>query len=113
MAERAGMNSSLFGFYRARCESADTHDHHSADAETIGIDAGNLARSVDQSRTTSRLSVSRRLGAHIGVGRGDSATAKKDVRLTASALSCAARAYVPKPTRRAACQHVSRAMQAA
>jgi len=35
------------------------------------------------------------------------------VRLTAKALSCAARAYVPKQMRRAACLHVSRAMQAA
>jgi hypothetical protein len=35
------------------------------------------------------------------------------VGLTAHALSCAARAHVPKPQRRAACMHVSRAMQAA
>jgi hypothetical protein len=33
--------------------------------------------------------------------------------LTEQALSCAARAHVPKPERRAACLHVSRAMQAA
>jgi hypothetical protein len=36
-----------------------------------------------------------------------------DVRLTEQALSCAARAYVPKPVRRAACLHLKRAMQAA
>jgi len=35
------------------------------------------------------------------------------VRLTAQRLTRAARAYVPKPTRRTACTHVSRAMQAA
>jgi len=35
------------------------------------------------------------------------------VRLTVRPLSCAARARVPKPTRRTACTHVSRAMQAA
>jgi len=35
------------------------------------------------------------------------------VRPTEQALSCAAKAHVPKPTRRAACLHVSRAMQAA
>jgi len=35
------------------------------------------------------------------------------VGLTEKALSCAARALVPKPARRAACLHVSRAMQAA
>jgi hypothetical protein len=39
--------------------------------------------------------------------------AKIDVRLTAKALSCAARAYVPKPMRHAACLHVNRAMQTA
>ena len=35
------------------------------------------------------------------------------VGLTDQTLSCAARARVPKPTRRSACTHVSRAMQAA
>jgi hypothetical protein len=35
------------------------------------------------------------------------------VGLTAKALSCAARAHVPKPERRAACLHVKGAMQAA
>ena len=35
------------------------------------------------------------------------------VRLTDQTLSCAAKARVPKPTRRTACTHVSRAMQAA
>src|SRR3954470_23254439 len=35
------------------------------------------------------------------------------VRLTDQPLSCAAKARVPKPTRRTACLHVSRAMQAA
>jgi len=35
------------------------------------------------------------------------------VRLTAQRFTCAARARVPKPTRRTACTHVSRAMQAA
>jgi len=39
--------------------------------------------------------------------------AKKLVRLTDQTLSCAAKAHVPKPTRRTACTHVSRAMQAA
>jgi len=33
--------------------------------------------------------------------------------LTAQRLTRAARAHVPKPTRRSACTHVSRAMQAA
>jgi len=33
--------------------------------------------------------------------------------LTDQTLSCAAKAHVPKPTRRTACTHVSRAMQAA
>jgi len=33
--------------------------------------------------------------------------------LTAQRLTRAARAHVPKPTRRTACTHVSRAMQAA
>jgi len=35
------------------------------------------------------------------------------VGLTAQRFTCAARARVPKPTRRTACTHVSRAMQAA
>jgi len=35
------------------------------------------------------------------------------VGLTDQTLSCAAKARVPKPTRRTACTHVSRAMQAA
>jgi hypothetical protein len=35
------------------------------------------------------------------------------VGLTTKALSCAARARVPKPERRAACLHLKRAMQAA
>src|SRR6476619_3871517 len=35
------------------------------------------------------------------------------VHLTDQTLSCAARARVPKPERRTACTHVSRAMQAA
>ena len=39
--------------------------------------------------------------------------APRPARLTEKALSCAARALVPKPARRAACLHVSRAMQAA
>jgi hypothetical protein len=36
-----------------------------------------------------------------------------DAGLTAKALSCAARAHVPKSERHAACLHVRRAMQAA
>jgi len=47
-----------------------------------------------------------------GAGR-KSAAARMDVRLTAQRLTRAARAYVPKPTRRTACLHVSRTMQAA
>ena len=35
------------------------------------------------------------------------------VGLTAQRFTCAARARVPKPTRRSACMYVSRAMQAA
>jgi hypothetical protein len=46
-------------------------------------------------------------------GRGKRAPAAIDVGLTAQTLSCTARAHVPKPTRRAACLHVRRAMQAA
>ena len=46
-------------------------------------------------------------------GRGQSAAAKAVVGLTAKALSCAARAHVDGAERRAACLHVSRAMQAA
>jgi hypothetical protein len=48
-----------------------------------------------------------------GGGRGKCEATGIDVRLTAKALSCAARAHVPKPTRHAACLHVSRAMRAA
>ena len=44
---------------------------------------------------------------------GEHAAAGNDVRLTAQRLTRAARARVPKPTRRTACTHVSRAMQAA
>jgi hypothetical protein len=51
--------------------------------------------------------------AEIQGGRGKSAAARVVVGLTEQALSCAARAYVPKPQRRAACLHVRRAMQAA
>ena len=46
-------------------------------------------------------------------GRWKRATVGNGVRLTDQTLSCAARAHVPKPTRRSACTHVSRAMQAA
>jgi hypothetical protein len=46
-------------------------------------------------------------------GRGKRAAARIDAGLTEQALSCAARAYVPKPMRHAACLHVSRAMQTA
>jgi hypothetical protein len=46
-------------------------------------------------------------------GGGSPQPQKMMVGLTAHTLSCAARARVPKPTRRAACLHVSRAMQAA
>src|SRR5947207_10067790 len=46
-------------------------------------------------------------------GRGKGAAPKLVVRLTVQRFTCAARARVPKPTRRTACTHVSRAMQAA
>src|SRR4051794_11335823 len=46
-----------------------------------------------------------------GVGAGP--TAESFVRLTDQRFTCAAKARVPKPTRRTACLHVSRAMQAA
>src|SRR3954453_23227398 len=46
-------------------------------------------------------------------GRWKRAAVGIEVGLTDQTLSCAARAYVPKPTRRTACLHVSRAMQAA
>jgi len=44
---------------------------------------------------------------------GETCTRRDVAGLTAQTLSCAARAHVPKPTRRSACTHVSRAMQAA
>jgi len=46
-------------------------------------------------------------------GGGNVKLWESDVRLTAQRFTCAARAHVPKPTRRSACTHVSRAMQAA
>src|SRR3954451_958296 len=46
-------------------------------------------------------------------GGGKGAAAKLVVGLTDQTLSCAAKARVPKPQRRAACTYVSRAMQAA
>ena len=47
------------------------------------------------------------------MGGGNARPTESVVGLTAQALSCAAKAHVPKPTRRSACTHVSRAMQAA
>jgi len=44
---------------------------------------------------------------------GETCVTKIDVGLTDQTLSCAARACVPKPTRRSARTHVSRATQAA
>jgi len=46
-------------------------------------------------------------------GRGKREAVVIVVGLTAKALSYAARARVPKPTRRVACLHLKRAMQAA
>jgi len=79
---------------------------------SVDGDEGNVARSF----ATCERHVSERTQ---GVGTGQSGGRWKrsdveiDVRLTDQTLSCAARAHVPKPTRRTACTHVSRAMQAA
>src|SRR5258706_14001335 len=53
-----------------------------------------------------------RLGRPPG-GRGKRAVARFVVGLTAKALSCAAKAHVPKPRRRAACPHLKAAIQTA
>jgi len=57
-----------------------------------------------------------RLAGHVRVDVGwvGEACGRRDLAgLTAQRLTRAARAHVPKPTRRSACTHVSRAMQAA
>jgi hypothetical protein len=51
--------------------------------------------------------------AEIGDGWRKRAAAETDVRLTDQTLSCAARARVPKPTRRDTRLHVRRAMRVA
>jgi hypothetical protein len=56
------------------------------------------------------------VGGESRLPKTDAATSSNRERwvgLTVQPLSCAARAHVPEPTRRAACLHVSRAMRAA
>jgi hypothetical protein len=52
-------------------------------------------------------------GANDGGGRVEMSNSRIVSAPNGQALSCAARAHLPKPMRRAACLHVRRAMQAA
>jgi hypothetical protein len=65
---------------------------------------------MDSGGNTSPIDADHR---HREDGRGNARPQGLVAGLTAKALSCTAKAHVPKPMRHAACLHVSRAMQAA